>query len=156
MHEHALRGLLARSGQRALETMFFATPDSISGETGRPAGALLAASLTFQGSPPGSFSMILSEPVGRAITANFVGAEAEGDVSADQMAEVCSELANIICGSTLTDLASNADFHLSTPVLVRVAAFDTGPDFGQRSPVACRFELDGGSIVLFLALGQSA
>jgi chemotaxis protein CheY-P-specific phosphatase CheC len=156
MNEPEVRQLLANAGQRALETMFFTMPDSISCDTQRPPGALVAASLTFQGCPPGSFGLILSEPVGRAITANFLGADTEEDVSPAQIAEVSCELTNIICGSVLTDLEANADFDLSMPLPVHITAADPGPDYGKRLPVTCRFELSEGSIVLYLAFGEAA
>src|SRR5690349_3924516 len=110
MHEPAIRNLLARCGERALQTMFFAMPDSISGETQRPPGPLVAASLTFKGSSPGSFGTILSEPLGRAMAASFLGADDEERVSPAQIGEVCGELTNIACGSVLTALEADGDF----------------------------------------------
>ena len=67
MDRDAVFQMLSRSGERTLETMFFTMPDSISSDVQRPTGALVATSLTFVGSPPGRFGLILSEPVGRAM-----------------------------------------------------------------------------------------
>src|SRR5713226_6268740 len=156
MFEDSVRQLLSESGRHTLETMFFTTPDGVSSETKRPAGELIAASLTFAGAPPGRFGAILSEPVARAITANFLGAEDETALAPAQLGDVVAELTNIICGSVLSELEANANFDISTPVPIYVAAADPGPDYREGSPVACRFELAGGSIVLYLAFGEAA
>ena len=63
MIENAVYDLLSESAQKTLETMFFTMPDQVSAESHRPAGALIVASLTFQGSPPGRFGIVVSEPV---------------------------------------------------------------------------------------------
>jgi hypothetical protein len=153
MNEPEIFQLLACSAQQALETMFFMMPDVVSTGTERPEGALIAASLTFEGSPPGIFGAIISEPVGRSMAANFLGEEDEEALSPARIAEVSGELANIICGSVLTDLEADAGFDLSMPVPVHVAAADPGPDYSTGSPVTCRFDLPGGAIVLYLAFG---
>ena len=155
MNEPVVLHLLERCGQRALETMFFTMPDSVSSDGQRPSGALVGASLTFKGSRPGRFGLILSEPAGRAIAANFLGVEDEAALSPAQIAEVSGELSNIICGTVLTDLEANAEFDLSVPVPVNVTAADPGPDYGDGSPVACRFDLAGGSMLLYLAFGET-
>jgi chemotaxis protein CheY-P-specific phosphatase CheC len=155
VNEPMVRHLLERSGVRALETMFFTMPDSVSSDMQRPTGALVGASVSFKGSPPGRFGLILSEPVGREIAANFLGVEDGSALSPAQIAEVSGELSNIICGAVLTDLECNAEFDLSVPVPVHVTAADPGPDYGDGSPVACRFEVAGGSIVLYLAFGET-
>jgi hypothetical protein len=62
----------------------------------------------------------------------------------------------------LTDLEADAGFDLSMPVPVHVAADEPGPDYNvqpdgwENSPVTCRFDLTGGSIVLYLAFGEVA
>ena len=78
MNEQEVFQLLACAAQQTLETMFFTMPDVVSTGTERPVGLLIAASLTFEGSPPGRFGAILSEPVGRSMAANFLGAEPWG------------------------------------------------------------------------------
>jgi CheY-specific phosphatase CheX len=156
MNEQEVFQLLACAGQQTLETMFFTMPDVVSTGTERPAGPLIAASLTFEGSPPGRFGAILSEPVGRSMAANFLGAEDEEALSPAQIAEVSGELANIICGAVLTDLEANAAFDLSSPIPTYVPADDPGPDYASGARVTCRFELPEGAIVLYLAFGTVA
>src|SRR5437762_13456985 len=73
--EDAVRDLLSESAQKTLETMFFAMPDQVSAEAQRPAGALIVASLTFQGSPPGRFGIVVSDAVARTLATNCMGAD---------------------------------------------------------------------------------
>jgi CheY-specific phosphatase CheX len=153
MHEPEVFQLLACAARQTLETMFFMLPDAVSTGPQRPPGALIAASLTFEGSPPGRFGAILSEPVGRTLAANFLGVEDEGTLSPARIAEVSGEFANIVCGSVLTDLEGETGFDLSTPLPVHVAGADPAPDYAGGSPVTCRFDLPGGAIVLYLAFG---
>ncbi len=61
MIEDAVHQLLSESATSTLETMFFATPDKVSMDPRRPAGELIAASLTFQGAPPGRFGLLVSD-----------------------------------------------------------------------------------------------
>src|SRR6267378_277453 len=131
--EDAVRDLLSESAHKTLETMFFTMPDQVSAEPHRPAGELIVSSLTFQGSPPGRFGIVVSEPVARTLAANFIGAEDEARLLPAQVAGVMGELTNIICGAVLSELESNANFDLGTPESIRVGAGDPSPDFTTGS-----------------------
>jgi CheY-specific phosphatase CheX len=155
MIEDSARALLSESAQKTLETMFFTTPDRVSADPQRPAGELIAASLTFQGAPPGRFGVVMSEPVARTIATNFLGAEDGKRLPPAQVRGVIGELANIICGAVLSELESNANFDLSSPAPVQVGADEPGPDYATGSPVTCRFEMPEGAIVLSLAFEES-
>lgn len=155
MNETAALQLLVEAGENALETMFFAVPDASSVDRQRPPGELIAASLTFAGEPPGRFDLLLSEPVARSIASNFLGTEDEQELTPDQIGDVVSEFTNIICGSVLSELERKANFDLSSPVAVRVAPADPLPAYWGESPIICRFELPGGSLLLGLALEEA-
>src|SRR5260370_23941932 len=103
MIEDAVHQLLSESAENALETMFFATPDEVSTDPRRPAGELIAASLTFQGAPPGRFGLVVSNLTARTLAANFIGYDIGYDDAARllpaQVAGVMGELANMMCGS---------------------------------------------------------
>jgi len=75
MTKDSVHKLLSEAAQRVLETMFFVTPDKVSMDPQRPAGALIAASLTFQGAPPGRFGLVVSDLVARTLTENFIGCD---------------------------------------------------------------------------------
>ena len=126
-----------------LETMCFATALA-SSEGAAPADdssgpQLLTAQLNFQGSPPGQFRVCATPDLARVIAAGFPGQE-ETDVSDSEAQEVMGELANMICGSVLSRLESDAIFHLSHPEIIHFppeitpAEADAGSDGsrGQR------------------------
>jgi CheY-specific phosphatase CheX len=155
MNNDAVRQILTESGRQTLEIMFFEMPDATSSETQRPNGELVGINLTFAGEPSGRLGIVLSEPVARSIAANFLAAEDENELTPNQIGDVAGEFSNIVCGSVLSDLESKFNFDLSTPVTIHIAADDPAPDYCEQSPIACRFELPGGSIVLYLAFEES-
>lgn len=155
MLEVAIHQLLSESAQKTLETMFFAIPDTVSMDPQRPAGELIAASLVFQGSPPGRFGMLVSEPLARNLTLNFAGADDPAQLLPGQVAGVMGELANMLCGVVLSELESYNNFDLGAPEPVRVDAGEPGPDFTDGSPSTCRLEFPEGALVFFLSFGET-
>lgn len=152
--DKAVHQLLSESAQTALETMFFASPDSVSMDPQRPAGELIAASLTFQGSPPGRFGLVVSDLLARNLAANFIGVDDPAELLPGQVAEVIGELANMMCGAALSDLESNANFNLGAPGAMFIGAEEQGPDFAIGSPSICRLEFPEGAIVSFLVFEE--
>jgi hypothetical protein len=150
MIEDAIHQLLSESAQKTLGTMFFAAPDQVSMDSQRPAGELIAASLTFQGAPPGRFGLVVSDLLARTLAGNFTGCDDAARLLPTQVAEVMRELANMMCGSVLSELESNANFELGAPESIYVGADKPGPDFAAGSPSVCRFEFSEGALVLFL------
>src|SRR5215831_18147279 len=122
MIEDAVHQLLSESAQKTLETMFFTTPDSVSMDPSRPAGKLIASSLTFEGAPPGHFGLLISDPVARSLAANFIGCDDGARLVPVQVAGVIGELCNMMCGAVLSELESDANFDLSSPELAHVGA----------------------------------
>jgi hypothetical protein len=154
MIEDAVHKLLSESAAATLETMFFAAPDQVSMDPRRPAGELLAVRLTFQGAPPGWFGLVASEPVARTLAANFIGCEDGASLLPTQVSAVIGELANIMCGSVLSELESDANFDLNEPETTHAGAADAGPDFAAGSPSTCRFEFPEGALVFFFAFEE--
>jgi CheY-specific phosphatase CheX len=152
----AVRQLLSESAQNTLETMFFITPDRISTELERPEGELIAASVTFQGAPPGRFGMVVSARAARGMAANFLGSEDDAKLPLAQVSGVMGELANIICGTMLSELQSDANFDLAEPFTLHASANEPGPDFLSGSPVAVRFETPEGAIIFSFAFEERA
>ena len=150
MLEEAVHQLMAESAQTALETMFFATPDSVSKDPQRPAGKLIAASLTFQGAPPGRFALVVSELLARNLAQNFMGCDDAARLLPAQVAGMMAELCNMMCGAVLSDLEAHANFDLSAPDSIHIGAGELAPDFAAGSPSICRCEFPEGALVLFL------
>ena len=156
MIEGAVHKLLSASAQKALETMFYAVPESVSMDPRRPAGELIAASLIFQGAQPGGFGLLVSGLAARTLAANFIGCDDAASLLPAQVAGVMGELANIMCGAVLSDLESDSNFDLGVPESIHVGADQPGPDFTARSPSICRFEFSEGALVIFLAFEELA
>lgn len=138
-----------------LETMFFATPDSVSESAARPEGELIAVSLAFHGSPDGHFGLLVSDPLARTLAANFIGCE-EADVAPAQVTNVAAELTNMLCGAALTKIESDASFDLAAPEAIRIAAAEPAPDSPAGTSSVCRLEFPGGTLVAFLTFHDRA
>lgn len=138
--------ILCAAAQQVLETMFFT---SIMGERkDPPADPALEALVSFEGEPSGSFGLRLSASVARAIAANFLGVEDEAELTDSQIGEVTCELANMICGATLSQVESGSTFHISHPRLV-----DTGGAFAGAAERF--FDLDNGALGLWVCFGRN-
>jgi CheY-specific phosphatase CheX len=154
IEEAAVHQLLSVSAQKVLEAMFFVTPDKVSMDPQRPAGELIAASLTFQGAPPGRFGLVVSDLVARTLAANFIGCDDGQHLHPAQVSGVMGELANMMCGAAISELESNAIFDLSAPESTHVGADEPGPDFIAGSPPTCRFEFPEGALVFSLTFEE--
>lgn len=146
---------MTEAAQRTLETMFFAVPDSVSASPRRPPGDLIAASLTFRGTPCGGFGVLVSEPLARTLAANFFGCDEGSEMVSGHFTGVIAELTNMICGAALTRLESSAAFDLAAPRTSRLPASEPLPDFTTGSPSVCRLEFPEGALVLFLSFGTA-
>lgn len=117
MSERELNQLLLTSVDTILETMFF-TESLGPGECQESLEAnLLAARISFQGSPSGTMAVCLPTDAARPLASGFLG-EDEPAVSESQIGEVVCELANMVCGSVVSKLESRQSFDLSSPELV--------------------------------------
>jgi len=154
MLDTVVEKLLPEAGQKTLETMFFATPDRVSMDPHRPAGELIAASLTFHGTPPGRFGLLISERLAKTLAENFTGCDDVAQLLPAQVAGVIGELANMLCGAVLTELESNAYFDLSSPETLYVGSGEPDPDLSTGSRYPCRFEFPEGTLVFFFAFEE--
>jgi len=148
--------LLLESMQTALETMFFAAPDSVSLDARRPAGALIAAKLSFRGTPDGWFWLVVSDSLARTLAANFLGCEDDAPLLPSGVSDVTMELANIMCGAVLSRVESGVNFDLGTPLSIPVSPQEPGPDFIAGSASLCRFEFSNGALIASLAFQEPA
>jgi CheY-specific phosphatase CheX len=142
--------LIGASVDAVLETMFFSAPlGPAEPETG---GAVLEARLQFRGNPSGAVEVCLSEPCARLLAAGFLG-EDEDTLTSSQPGEVVCELANMLCGSLVSNLETKECFELTTPELVR----HEGAAVSQNTCAARRsFELENGILTVALHLQTAA
>lgn len=139
-------GCVSEAVNKVLETMFFSVPlGSSEPETGAP---VLEARLAFHGRPGGTFLLSLSAPSARMLAADFLGEEPETLTDSAPGHAVC-ELANMICGTLLSQVASEVSFQLDAPELVAPGAENAHlpetPPAVQRS-----FQLENGILTVTL------
>lgn len=113
--------LLASAVSSVLETMFFSEPlgscDPIEDDSD------MQTRLAFSGDVSGTFAVRISANSARNMAASFLG-EFDEAITESQIGETMCELTNILCGSVLSKLGSQACFDLSSP---RVLRADNGP-----------------------------
>jgi len=110
-----LQIVLAECIDAVLEQMFF-----VRAFEGSPSMAPqeLAVQVAFSGQPSGCLTLRIAAATGRIIAAGFLG-EDECVLSEQQVSEVICELANIICGSVLSRVESDASFRLTSARVIK-------------------------------------
>ena len=104
---------LKRVGAAVLETMFFDEAVATRCDHGWIASAP-SVRLTIAGSYCGEFLLSVSPEVARSIAPAFLGIDPE-EISDSQKSQVLLELANILCGSVLSQLQPDSDLMLGAP-----------------------------------------
>jgi len=153
MEPNEIQAALAAAVEEVLETMYFSTvlasADGAAPSEGGGAPAI-TVKLRFEGSPSGGFRVSVPLTLARVVSAGFLGRE-EAEVSDSQAEEVVGELANMICGSVLSRLQSDATFQITHPELT-----PTEPGVGFEGAGANRwFDLGDGILTVSLELGQT-
>jgi CheY-specific phosphatase CheX len=128
--------VLAAATEEVLETMFFSTIDGHL-ELPPEAAGMVTATLPFCGELSGLFRLDVSAASARRIAAGFLAAEPEALPPA-RVGEVVCELANMICGCTLSKLRGKSIFELLTPHL------ESGPDSAAGPSFSHVFQLEDG------------
>jgi CheY-specific phosphatase CheX len=109
--------VLRRVFADVLEIMFFEEAVDTSCEHGWIASAR-SVRLAFDGSHCGEFLLSVAPEVAQSIAPAFLGIESE-ETTDEQCAQVLRELANILCGSVLSQLWPDADLSLAVPEPIR-------------------------------------
>lgn len=134
-----LSGAMQEALTNALEAMCFTAPcgdiPSIEAE-----GAM-SVRVGFEGEASGVFQIAFTPEAARSVSSAFL-AIAESDVSAEQEGAVVHELANVICGATLSAAFPEVHFTLATPQ----NATCTSPCEGAA--VRRAYELESGQVCL--------
>ena len=119
MQSEQIANVLGDAAQTVLETMFFTMAEGETEPVFPPEIRLIRVTLDFSGEWPGTFDLRTPIHCARAIAESFAGLEAtEEEMSAEKVGEVLCELANMVCGSTLSRLASGKIFDLGVPRLL--------------------------------------
>ena len=110
------------SAEEVLETMFFC---SVFGKSeSKPTSDAISARLRFEGDPSGTLTVGISMEAARLITSNFLGLELNETLPND-VEQVTSELANMMCGSILAR-NNQKTFFLSHPEIVELTLAPPG------------------------------
>ena len=122
---------LGEAVQEVLETMFFL---SVEGSAAwDEAAESLHVTVDFHGPVEGRMDLAIYCALAAPLAASFAGRE-ESEMGPDETGEVLCEMANMLCGSLLSRLETDALFSLSPPRMVEESpaapgvcrAFDTG------------------------------
>lgn len=144
--QDGIERLLTKAAEEVLETMFFTSVFGSADSSGAGLESHLLAKLSFKGSPPGVFWVSVPQETARLVAVNFLGLEHENELADSQVRSVIGELANVICGTVLSRLESNAVFELDAPEFVNNAESFPYPGAISRS-----LELESGTLTIFLA-----
>jgi hypothetical protein len=109
--------LVAAAGE-VLETMFFTVVYGPAPPGASPGEPRVAARISFEGTPSGALTLGVSEPAVRVLATNFLGSDESEALPFSQLGSVVCELANMICGSLLSRVKTEAHFKLTSPELL--------------------------------------
>jgi CheY-specific phosphatase CheX len=142
MEEPALRRALEDAVLEVLETMCFEFPAGDPEEGGLAGGERLAARARFEGSLRGELRVALEGAAPRRLAAAFLGIEEEEVREQDEL-QMAAELANMLCGATMSRLEPQGRLRIAAPE-------------AARGPVGCagapwlRFPLEQGEVAVTL------
>jgi hypothetical protein len=120
--------LLASAASEILETMFFVAAEPMAPVAEPPC---VAARVDFAGARTGRFEIRLDQPLAEEMACGFLGVEDPSALAPADLAQMTKELANIICGASLSRFASGAIFNLDPPRLPSPAEAVWQPDTTQ-------------------------
>lgn len=124
-----------------VETMFFELPAGPPEEDGGPSPEELCVMVRFTGTSRGSLSVALAPAVLRRLSAAFLGIE-EDEVTERLSLNVLCEMANMICGASLSRIHPGGRISIETPQVMPV------PEVLPQSWI--RFPLECGSLAISL------
>lgn len=108
--------VMADAAREIFETMFF-----LSAEDCSPAqdwAEPIVAEVAFSGAEGGRFEVQIEQPLAQELAAGFCGVMDPSEMPADAVPQVVCELANMICGATLSRMEPDALFNLEAPRLL--------------------------------------
>ncbi|MGC4053391.1 MAG: hypothetical protein QM757_29160 [Paludibaculum sp.] len=128
-----------------LETMFFELPvaELEVVEQQAPGSCLIRAG--FHGSAEGAMQVAISCEICERLAASFLGKDA-CDVSCTEKCSTARELANMLCGASLSRLQPSGRMSIETP--------DSIPEPDPESGPWLRYPLEGGFIDMALRYGE--
>ncbi|RXH58629.1 chemotaxis protein CheX [Granulicella sibirica] len=102
--------------------------------------------LRFKGVVSGRFGMHLGMGTARTLTANFLAKEVQ-QLAAGDVDEIVCELANMLCGSVVSQVDGEHGYVLTPPEPI-----GTLPDFDEEDVLISRFDTDSGTITTWFVV----
>ncbi len=121
-----LKAACTQAALEVLETMFFELPTGEPTLDGSPPAPASQARAVFSGSACGELRVALSGGCPRSLAAAFLGLEEEFTGESEQHSMVV-ELANVLCGSTLSRIQPDGRLHIEQPVFGAAGPAPPGP-----------------------------
>lgn len=128
--------LCGRCVPEVLETMFFAM--AIENEQAQTSDEAVSVRVLFRGAPSGEFGLRADPGLLATLGAAFLGKFDDEPLTPAEVSQTACELANMVCGSVLSEAESDCGFDLDEPQIDAHAFGDGPPDCEMR------FELDTG------------
>ena len=152
---HSLDNFLVLVAEKTFERLAFMfavpeeeAPDSVPGFT--------AATVAFDGPFQGQLVIAIADQMLPVLATNMLGVEEESSPVLTQQYDALKELANVVCGNLLPEIAGpQAEFHVGAPEL-NEKYFAGGPASGQTQAAEARLIMDGGEVKLALFLDNDA
>ena len=124
---------------RVLESMFFASVFDEIAEAGFVWEPMIGARVSFEGPVHGDLAVAATPQTAHTLACGFLAHDSPTEVEPGRIGETLAELANMICGATLSSMDEEGLFTLAHP--------QAGPD-----AVACA--VSGGGIRRLLDIGE--
>jgi CheY-specific phosphatase CheX len=143
-----LQQIFLESVGEVLETMFFT--GIVEEDSKEESDSLVSAELVFHGHPSGRFGVRVPYSTSRRIASSFLGLD-EDELSEEQIGEVVCELTNMVCGSVLSRVETEARFELMHPEID-----PRNCDWRKyKDAVGSTFGLEEGSITVWMTLEEN-
>jgi CheY-specific phosphatase CheX len=127
MQSEHIGAVLGAAAENVLEVMFFTMAEGDADPVFPPGTHLIRTAMNFSGEWSGSFELQAPLDCARAIAENFAAADCAEEMPEETVAAVMCELASMVCGSTLCQLASDKIFDLGAPRVLSSIETDARP-----------------------------
>ncbi len=135
--------VISQTAREIFETMFFLAPDDIAAPQEWD-GPTTGAAVEFHGARSGLFEIRLEQQLAQEMAAGFSGAFDSTELPPEEIPQIVCELANMVCGATLSRMEPGALFDLDSPRICESSEIETPAQIVQW--------LDSGQGLIRLAL----
>lgn len=129
LSDPSLRSACHQAVLEVLETMFFELPVDAPLVSSSPAPSGTSAAARFGGSLTGALTLVLAGTAPQRLAASFLGLD-DAEIGPAEWQSVVVELANVLCGATMSRLEPAGRLRIDQPVLLPVPPCPEGPWLG--------------------------